>query len=353
MVRTWNRITANWYLTIGGSIILFLILTSLIGPFIAPDKSPMANEMNIELANQRPGFSIYQWLVSTKNGDTQRIFSNNYEWHKDTLIIYPYLGENEIPIIKEKFLFENLQFEQTKSGSAAKEQVESQFKDKKRFILGSDRYGRDVLSRLIGGARISLSVGIMAVVISLIIGTILGLLAGYYRGWIDELISWFINVIWSLPALLLVIAISFVLGKGYWQVFIAVGLSMWVEVARIVRGQVLSLREKEYIEAGKALGFSDLRIITKHILPNSITPILVVATSNFAAAILLEAGLSFLGFGAQPPMPSWGNMIKEHYGYIVVGSAYLAILPGLAIMICVFAFNMISIGFRDFVTNED
>ncbi|MNQ84173.1 Glutathione transport system permease protein GsiD [compost metagenome] len=187
----------------------------------------------------------------------------------------------------------------------------------------------------------------MAVLISLFIGVSLGAIAGYFGGRIDAAISWFMNVVWSLPSLLLVIAISFALGKGFWQIFIAVGLSTWVDVARLVRGQVMALKEVEFVEAARALGFSTSKIIIKHILPNIAGPILVVASSNFASAILLETGLSFLGFGAQPPMPSWGSMIKEHYGYIIMDAAYLAILPGLAIMLTVYAFNVLAIGLRD------
>ena len=137
------------------------------------------------------------------------------------------------------------------------------------------------------------------------------------------------------------------LGKGFTQVFIAVGLTMWVEVARLVRGQFFSLREQQFVEAGRALGYEHGRIIVKHILPNIIGPVIVIAASNFASAILLEAGLSFLGMGAQPPMPSWGMMIKENYGYIVVDSAYLAIWPGVAIALMVLAFTLLGNGLRD------
>jgi peptide/nickel transport system permease protein len=215
------------------------------------------------------------------------------------------------------------------------------------FWLGTDVYGRDLLSRLLLGTRISLAVGLMSVIISMFLGVAVGSVAGYFGGWIDGALSWIMNILWSLPALLLVIAISFALGKGLWQIFIAVGLSMWVEVARLVRGQVMSLKQVEYVEAARALGFNNRRIITKHILPNITGPILVLASSNFASAILLEAGLSFLGFGAQPPMPTWGGMIKEHYGYIVMDSAFLAITPGLAIMLLVYAFNLVTVGLRD------
>jgi peptide/nickel transport system permease protein len=179
------------------------------------------------------------------------------------------------------------------------------------------------------------------------VGVFLGAIAGYYGGKLDALISWLINVIWSLPSLLLVIAISFALGKGFWQVFIAIGLSMWVEVARLVRGQILSIKEVEYVEAAKALGYHEFRIIFRHILPNILGPLLVMASANFASAILLEAGLSFLGFGAQPPIPTWGGMVKEHYGYIIMDAAYLAMIPGLAIMMLVYAFNIFSSGIRD------
>ena len=154
-------------------------------------------------------------------------------------------------------------------------------------------------------------------------------------------------MIWSIPTLLLVIAITMALGKGFWQIFIAVGLTMWVEVARVVRGQVMSLKEKEFIEAGKALGYSNSRIIRKHIIPNVLSPVIVISAANFASAILIEAGLSFLGIGVQPPVPSWGTMIKEHYGYIIVDLAYLAIIPGLAIMLLVLAFTIVGNSLRD------
>ena len=177
--------------------------------------------------------------------------------------------------------------------------------NEKTFWVGTDKYGRDILSRLIIGTRVSLSVGLITVLISLTVGIILGSAAGYYRGRTDDIIMWLINVIWSIPTLLLVFAITLLLGKGFWQVFIAVGLTMWVNVARLVRGQVMATKELQYIEAGRALGFSNFRIIARHILPNIMGPILVIAASNFASAIVIEAGLSFLGVGVQPPQPSW------------------------------------------------
>ena len=217
----------------------------------------------------------------------------------------------------------------------------------KKYILGTDPAGRDLLSRLIIGTRVSFSVGFVSVFISVFIGILMGALAGFYRGRVDDVIIWIINVVWSIPTLLLVIAITLALGKGFWQVFVAVGLTMWVEVARVIRGQVMSLREKEFIEAGRALGFTNYRIIMRHVLPNVMGPVIVISAANFASAILIEAGLSFLGIGAQPPTASWGAMINAHRGYIIGDAPYLAFLPGLAIMIMVLAFVLLGNGLRD------
>ena len=219
--------------------------------------------------------------------------------------------------------------------------------ENRTFILGTDAYGRDLLSQIMIGSRVSLSVGFIAIAIALLIGITLGALAAYYGRWVDSLIMWLINVVWSIPTVLLVIAITFALGKGFWQVFVAVGLTMWVDIARVVRGQVFSIKEKEFVEATRALGLSTFRTIFHHILPNITGSVIVIAASNFASAILLEAGLSFLGIGVQPPTPSWGAMVKENYGYILLDNAYLALLPGAAIMIIVLAFMLLGNGIRD------
>ncbi|HTO36000.1 MAG TPA: ABC transporter permease, partial [Flavobacterium sp.] len=174
-----------------------------------------------------------------------------------------------------------------------------------------------------------------------------GALGGYYGGKTDAFVMWLVNVIWSIPTLLLVIAITLALGKGFWQVFVAVGLTMWVEVARVVRGQIISVKQTQFVTAARALGFSDFRIIKNHILPNIIAPVIVISAANFASAILVESGLSFLGLGAQPPVPSWGGMIKDHYNYIVLGKPYLALIPGMAIMLVTLAFMMTGNALRD------
>ena len=214
--------------------------------------------------------------------------------------------------------------------------------DTRTFWLGTDRFGRDYLSRVVAGSGLSLSVGIVAVLLSLLIGVPLGAFAGYLGGRFDDAVSWLLQVMWSIPTLLLVLAITLAFGKGFEQVFLAIGLSMWVDVARVVRGQAIALRHVEWVEAGRVLGLSTPRIVLGHILPNLAGPIAVLASANFAAAILIEAGLSFMGVGAQIPMPSWGNLIRDHYGAILTGHAHLALIPGACIVSLVLAFNALS-----------
>ncbi len=216
--------------------------------------------------------------------------------------------------------------------------------------LGTDRYGRDYLSRLMAGAGISLGVGAVAVLISLFIGVTIGAWAGYRGGWVDALLSGFIQVVWTLPTLLMVLAITLAFGKGFWQVFVAIGLTMWVDVARVVRGQFLSLREQDFVEAARALGLPERRILFRHMLPNAAGPLIVVAAANFAAAILIEAGLSFLGVGAQIPMPSWGNLVQEHYALITGRHAWLALAPGALIVSVVLSFTWIGDALRSAVS---
>ncbi len=383
----WKRFRQNSLAFACLVIILTLSLLAAFGYLFLPDSTPFANHQQLELSTLRPGSkalvlldrknqdsqipSIFDRLISGKptNHTTIPIKSYNFDgvwlhyetdtgqegfsgieskiWLPDLLFPIADAQEN-LDLKNGKVVYKLLDGEEvTTEISLLRQEAEKGNIKKKRFWLGTDRFGRDMLSQLVIGARVSLSVGFIAVFISLIIGLTLGSIAGYLRGWVDDLIIWLINVIWSIPTLLLVIAITFAIGKGFWQIFVAVGLTMWVEVARVARGQVMGLREKEFVEAAKALGLGSFRIISRHILPNIMGPIIVISAANFASAILIEAGLSFLGIGVQPPMPSWGTMIREHYGYLVLGKPFLAVLPGAFIMFMVLAFMIIGNGLRE------
>ncbi|MCB0430401.1 MAG: ABC transporter permease [Flavobacteriales bacterium] len=385
--QVWKRMRRNRVGMLGLVVICLSVMVAILGYLIMPDSTPLANDQKPELTIKKPGFSV-QMLKVSKNEDVEivNVFSRMifgqkspyrsipitaYHFDGPEIVVNEYTGNDEDKGLEKRYnladvvyalSYENpevkevgqsLQFT-TINGEVKSEpvkelqrRVEDKFLITRTYWLGTDRSGRDLLSRLMGGTRVSLSVGFISVMISLVIGILMGAIAGFFRGRVDDVILWIINVVWSIPTLLLVIAIALALGKGFWQVFVAVGLTMWVEVARVVRGQVLSIREKEYIEAGRALGYQNFRLIIRHVLPNVMGPVIVISAANFASAILIEAGLSFLGVGAPPPTPSWGSMIRDHYGYIIVDAAYLAILPGLAISMMVLAFTLVGNALRD------
>lgn len=343
----WRRLTKNKGAMFGLVIIVLSILLAVFAYFISPDSSPFANRIILEIGRQKPGYKqTFLKVKKEKNISEPSLFAHLLSGKEDKYYYVPissYEITNDSIIIK-KFIDEGVNERQAYLKSQTDE---SNPIVTKKFLLGTDTYGRDILSRLIVGTRVSLSVGMITVIISLTIGLLLGSLSGYFGGRVDDIIMWFMNVIWSIPTLLLVFAITLALGKGFWQVFVAVGLTMWVTVARLVRGQVLAAKKMEYVEAGKALGFSHTRIIVHHILPNIIGPVMVIAASNFASAIVIEAGLSFLGVGVQPPQPSWGLMIKENYNFIITQNPMLALAPGFAIMLLVLSFNLFGNGLRD------
>lgn len=335
----------------GGLIfIVFTALLSLFAYLIIGDQSPNANNQKAEIALKGPGFTTEGIILKNKRYEGGRgwirsaIFGaeKSYDWYPvkglklvdEGVEVRTHYDKKKIIPISD--LYHPLEGDKLERHIAAR-----------KFWLGTDRYGRSISSRLILGIRISLLVGFLAVVISLGVGVFMGGIGGYFGGWIDRVVMYIINVMWSIPTLLLVFAIVLAFGRGLGIIFLAVGLTMWVDVARIVRGQVKKIKEEQFVQAAKSIGVGEFSILFKHILPNIIGPILVIGAANFATAILIEAGLSYLGFGVRPPTPSIGNMLNEHYGYAITGKPILALVPAVTIMLMVLSFNLLGSGLRD------
>jgi peptide/nickel transport system permease protein len=351
---------------LGLGFIVLCVLIGLAGYWVLPDNSPDANNGLVQLQKEPPGFTAT--ILRLPLPDSARAGADNvlrtwqqgrepqfrdspisgYRFVGDSVRIEPYLNHSALAEQPKTYALAEVAG-QTGSTAELRKIVEQERIIRRTYWLGTDKAGRDELSRLLLGTRISLGIGLVAVLISLALGMLVGALAGYLGGWVDSLLLGLMTVVWSNPGIMLVIAISLALdSKGVWTSFVAVGLTMWVDVARVVRGQMLSLREKTFVEAGRVLGLPQSRLIVRHLLPNMTGPLIVIATSNFAAAILLEAGLSFLGLGVQPPAPSWGLMVNE--GFQLLGTEaglWLTLLPGLAISLLVLSFNLLGNGLRD------
>lgn len=331
-----------WRDPLGLYSLIYIVLIGFIAVFatqLAPDTSDNANQMHVSIHSKPPGFTTTLLLIPSADGSLrEEIPIRDYRWDGDQLFYTPY-GR----AVGYQQSMQSSDF----SSQMSNEEITHHYIVKRKFLWGTDKFGRDLLSRMLLGSRISFFIGFIAVFISLVVGVFFGGVAGYVGGKVDQFIVWLINVMWSIPSLLMVIVITLALGKGYWQVFIAVGLTMWVDVARLVRGQVMAIKTHTHVAAARVLGFSPFTLFFNHIFPLIIPALIVISTANFASAILIESGLSFLGIGAQPPVPSWGGMIKDHFRYILLGKPYLALIPGVAIMTLVLAFMLLGNSLRD------
>ncbi|HWB61974.1 MAG TPA: ABC transporter permease [Chitinophagales bacterium] len=365
--KAWMRLKRNRSAVFGMAIILLAVLTAVFAYVIAPDNSPSANQQILQIETHPPGFKIkilekkregvgptgfFDGLINGFVKDYEPVPITAYRFEGDSVFYDLYTGRVSRPETHHTALKDLLPHAQQQlSVAAQKNFVEQQLITERKYWLGTDKFGRDILSRLIIGVRVSLSVGLISVGISLVIGIFFGALAGYFMDWADHAIMFVINVFWSVPTLLLAMGLYISAGSlienKLVMIFIAVGLTMWVDTARIVRGQFIVIRELEFVSAAKSLGFNNLRVIFRHILPNIWGPVIVVACANFANAILVESGLSYIGLGIQPPAPSWGSMLNEYKDFIDTDKAYLALYPGVAIMLLVLAFNLVGNGLRD------
>jgi peptide/nickel transport system permease protein len=381
--KAWRRFCRNHPALAGLFFIAAAVFVAIFGYALAPDHAPDANTQIPELALRPPGarahllpirlareVPVSSWFSFVLNGQPARqrwvpIEPNSFVVKGDSAHFQVVERKNAAERVHlaqlffavadsvsregDFYVFGNLEGKKQRvpCGDVLQKARAEDLIKTRVFVLGTDKYGRCMLSRLLLGFRVSLLVGLIAVFISLSIGLSVGALGGYFGGRTDDAVMLVVNTVWSIPTLLLVFAIVLALGRGIGIIFLAVGLTMWVDVARVVRGQVIALRGLPFVEAAQSMGFGWGRILFRHVLPNLLGPVMVVAAGNFATAILVESGLSYLGFGVQPPAPSWGTMLNENYGYALGGKPLLALAPALAIALTVLAFNLVGNGLRD------
>ncbi|MCO6461240.1 MAG: ABC transporter permease [Saprospiraceae bacterium] len=372
--------------TIALGFIVLCVFLALFAYLITGDKTPDINEQITGIGLKRPGFKVtliafpkphqvenpgfIKFLLNGKPNNFYYVPVSQYAISKDSLTYRPYDGDTPVNKIapvtvhKAQWLLGNRVIDVVQHGQGyqvtlddgrlkelARTEVDDQLKkqgiEERTFWLGTDLFGRSLMDRIVLGIRYSLFVGLLAVLISITIGTVIGMVSGYFGGKVDDVLSYIMNVFWSIPTLILVFAIVLVSGRGIQNIFIAVGLTMWVDTARLVRGQVLALKKEKYVESVRSMGMKTPRILWRHILPNMLGPLIVIAVSNFASAIIVESGLSYLGFGIQPPTPSLGSILSENYGFILSNKPFLAITPVVVLLLLVLAFNLVGNGVRD------
>ncbi len=378
-----KRLFANKPAMFGLTVIIISHIIVALGYAIMPDNTPNVNNGSEIISKKTPGFKTKILKIRlNREVEERNFFERVYQGQENSYSETPissyriagdsvYFTIGKEPQEQAHFLLHAVKALSFEKGSIKKKNDEYTFVDvmgevntitleklisefeqnnieERTYYLGTDLSGRDMLSMLLFGLRISLSIGFISVMISLLLGVSLGAFAGFFGGTIDALVSWLMTVVWSVPSIMLVIAISMALGKGVWVAFVAVGLTMWVEIARVVRGEIMALKQKLYIEAAQAFGMNNFYIIYRHILPNLIGSLIVITTSIFASAILVEAGLSFLGLGVQPPTPSWGMMISAgSENMFRPNSWHLVFLPSFCISLLVLSFNLLGNGLRD------
>ncbi|HWR00494.1 MAG TPA: ABC transporter permease [Chlorobaculum sp.] len=322
------------------------LVTAYQPPFTRLDALVLAQRRSVTIP-LRTGADNASLLTNSLIADSQKLkfrnhdytlkFVNNFRVEGDNVLFRQGIREKSIPIAELKDLSGNRKI----SGDAKPGFVIS-----RTFLLGTDQYGRDIFSRVIYGSRISLSIGFLVVLISVTLGTVIGVSSGFFGGWVDNVLMRIVDVLIAFPALFLILIIIATFGNSIYLIVITLSFTGWMGVARIVRGQVLSLKEQEFILAAKSLGLSNLRIIFRHLVPNALTPVIVAATLRIGSIILTEAGLSFLGLGVQPPTPSWGNIINEGRDSLL-NHWWISTFPGIAILSTVVCFNLIGDGVRD------